>query len=328
MSTINVDIVDYSSNSFQNVTVGGAPIKMRPLQYQLRVGTLVTLATNTAQYETSFGINNLINSTGNGNTAFGFQVLQYNTTGNSNVGVGSRALNFNSTGNGNTAVGDSALQTTNVGLGNSALGQNAGYYNTAGSGNVFVGSSSGFVNTTGNSNTYVGTGAGNSMTTGNGNIFVGSSAGYNHISGGNNVFVGNSSTGATNTASDSITLGNSSNNVLRCAVTSITSLSDVRDKEDVVELTAGLEFVNELNPVSFVWNDRDENGKHGVKDFGFIAQDLKATQEKHDMAETLGLVYEENPEKLEASYGKLIPILVKAIKELSSKVEALESKKK
>jgi hypothetical protein len=55
---------------------------------------------------------------------------------------------------------------------------------------------------------------------------------------------------------------------------------------------------------------------------------LKATQEKHDMAEILGLVYEENPEKLEASYGKLIPILVKAIKELSAKVEALESKKK
>ena len=88
----------------------------------------------------------------------------------------------------------------------------------------------------------------------------------------------------------------------------------------------GLEFVKELNPVSFVWNDREEDGKHGVKDFGFIAQDLKSTQEKYEMAETLGLVYEENPEKLEASYGKLIPILVKAIKELSAKVEALENK--
>jgi hypothetical protein len=125
-----------------------------------------------------------------------------------------------------------------------------------------------------------------------------------------------------------ITLGNSSILALRCAVTSITSLSDSRDKKDVAELSAGLDFVKELNPVSFVWDDRDEAGKHDVKDFGFIAQDLKATQEKYDMAETLGLVYEENPEKLEASYGKLIPILVKAIKELSSKVEALESKKK
>ena len=96
--------------------------------------------------------------------------------------------------------------------------------------------------------------------------------------------------------------------------------------EEVTELAVGLEFVKELNPVSFVWNDREETGKHGVKDFGFIAQDLKSTQEKYEMAETLGLVYEENPEKLEASYGKLIPILVQAIKELSAKVEALENK--
>jgi len=38
------------------------------------------------------------------------------------------------------------------------------------------------------------------------------------------------------------------------------------------------------------------------------------------------LVYESNPEKLEASYGKLVPILVKAIQELTAKVEALEAK--
>jgi len=36
------------------------------------------------------------------------------------------------------------------------------------------------------------------------------------------------------------------------------------------------------------------------------------------------LVYDENPDKLEISYGKLVPILVKAVKELSDKVKALE----
>jgi hypothetical protein len=36
-------------------------------------------------------------------------------------------------------------------------------------------------------------------------------------------------------------------------------------------------------------------------------------------------VYDANPEKLEASYGKLIPVLVKAIQELSAKVTALEN---
>jgi len=34
---------------------------------------------------------------------------------------------------------------------------------------------------------------------------------------------------------------------------------------------------------------------------------------------------DENPDRLEASYGKLVPILTKAIQELSAKVTALEA---
>jgi hypothetical protein len=91
-------------------------------------------------------------------------------------------------------------------------------------------------------------------------------------------------------------------------------------------LRAGLNFINGLRPVEFVWDDRDEEGRHNVADFGFIAQDLKAAQEDAEMADVLKLVYESNPEKLEASYGKLLPILVKAIQELAAKVELLENK--
>jgi hypothetical protein len=36
-------------------------------------------------------------------------------------------------------------------------------------------------------------------------------------------------------------------------------------------------------------------------------------------------VLAENPDKLEASYGQLVPVLVNAIKELSAKVTALEA---
>ena len=60
--------------------------------------------------------------------------------------------------------------------------------------------------------------------------------------------------------------------------------------------------------------------KVGQKDLGFIAQDL---QELDD--ENLQLVYSNNPKKLEASYGRLIPVLVKAIQDLSAKVTALEN---
>ena len=40
----------------------------------------------------------------------------------------------------------------------------------------------------------------------------------------------------------------------------------------------------------------------------------------------LDLVLEDNPEKLEASYSSLIPMLTKAVQELSAKVEELENK--
>ena len=99
-------------------------------------------------------------------------------------------------------------------------------------------------------------------------------------------------------------------------------MSDARDKTSIVPIQAGLDFVRQLKPVAFTWNMRD-GGKVGVPDTGFIAQDLVKAQT--DAGVTIpGLVYAENPDKLEAAYGKLIPVLVQAIKDLTDKVEALE----
>jgi len=158
------------------------------------------------------------------------------------------------------------------------------------------------------------------------NTFIGSNSGSNLTSGLNNTAIGYNALPATATSNNSVTLGNSSITSLRCAVTSITSLSDARDKKEVEDLNVGLEFIDGLRPVKFIWDDRNEEGKHDIADFGFIAQDLKAAEEAAEMADVLKLVYDENPEKLEASYGKLIPILVKAIQELSAEVKQLKNK--
>ena len=64
-----------------------------------------------------------------------------------------------------------------------------------------------------------------------------------------------------------------------------------------------------------------DGAKVGQKDLGFIAQEL---QELDD--ENLQLVYDNNPDRLEASYGRLIPVLVQAIKELKAEVELLKNK--
>jgi len=41
--------------------------------------------------------------------------------------------------------------------------------------------------------------------------------------------------------------------------------------------------------------------------------------------EYLKMVIDENPDRLEASYGQLVPILVQAIKELSAQVKELST---
>lgn len=185
--------------------------------------------------------------------------------------------------------------------------------------NVAIGKAALNVVTSGDDNTAIGGGA-LLVTTGNNNVGIGRNAGYLNTTGGNNIFIGLASTGSSPSAINEITLGNSSHTVIRAAVTSITSLSDERDKSNVEDSTYGLELVKSLRPVTFEWDTRD-GAKKGVKDLGFIAQELQSVDNEH-----LGLVYDENPEKLEATYGRLIPVLVKAIQELTAKVEALEAK--
>lgn len=130
---------------------------------------------------------------------------------------------------------------------------------------------------------------------------------------------------AINNVSNSITLGNSSISSLKCAVQTISSLSDERDKTNIEPLNVGLDFINTLNPVKFEWNMRD-GAKVGAKDFGFIAQELAAAEDAVELQETLGLTDRNDPEKLLASYGKLVPILVQAVKELSTELNQLKEK--
>jgi hypothetical protein len=212
---------------------------------------------------------------------------------------------------------------------NTSLGYNAGFNLTSGSANTLVGAACGGNMNTGLSNTFVGNGVGGTVTSGNSNVFIGTNIanGFATFTGNNNICIGSQvANPSAGNVSNEITLGDTFITALRCAVTSITSLSDARDKKDVTDLRAGLDFVKSLRPVEFVWDERDEVGRHDIADFGFIAQDLKAAQEDAEMADVLKLVYDSNPEKLEASYGKLLPILVKAIQELAAKVELLESK--
>jgi hypothetical protein len=219
---------------------------------------------------------------------------------------------------------------TNQGAFNVGIGYRAGENNDTGANNVYIGKEAGKANTSGAQKTCVGDTAGSTST------------------GSNVTLIGYNSQPSAVSVNNEITLGDSNVSTLRCAVTTITSLSDERDKSEIKDLEYGLDFINSLQPREFVWDNRaeikkqdvlDENGEpsldddgnivtkdvefysanKGKKDFGFIAQEVKELDN-----DTLRLVYSENVEKLEMSYGKLVPILVKAIQELKAEIELLK----
>ena len=162
---------------------------------------------------------------------------------------------------------------------------------------------------------------------GSNNTLIGASiltSSSDSLSGSNNTLIGKSASPSSASVNNEMTLGHSGLNTLRCNQTSITSLSDGRDKINVAELGEGLDFVTRLKPVKFEWKTRDGNIKDGTCEAGFIAQDLQKLQKDTD-TDYLKLVMDSNPDRLEASYGKLVPILVRAIQELKSEVEQLKA---
>lgn len=88
---------------------------------------------------TFFGLSAGVNTTGDLNTAIGYQALFSNTTGGSNTAIGNDALFSNTTGIGNVAIGDQSLVYNMTGHYNVAIGHGSGtnssYNNTINIGN-------------------------------------------------------------------------------------------------------------------------------------------------------------------------------------------------
>ena len=100
------------------------------------------------------------------------------------------------------------------------------------------------------------------------------------------------------------------------------SSSDKRLKDNIELIENPLDKVNQLNGVTFDWKD-GFNNVHTFKghDIGVIAQDVL-----HILPEITKL--NEINGYYGVKYEKLTPLLIEAIKELSSKIEKLENKLK
>ena len=285
------------------------------------IGTNAGSGSLTGRFNVAVGSDAIKNNTTSSNVAIGYQAGTNNTTGHENVYIGSYAGSGSLTGRYNVAIGSEALEF-NTSSSNTAIGYQAGISNTIGRDNTYVGFQAGASGSGNHSNVAVGFLA-LSASISSSNTAIGWRAGATNTTGWNNTFIGNGAAGVAVGSSHSITLGNSSIATLRCQQTAITALSDRRDKTDISPLQLGVDFINELNPVTFTWNMRD-GGKVGIPDLGFIAQDLQELENRYDVKEHTQLVYEENPNKLEATWGRLLPIAIKAIQELSQKNKELK----
>jgi len=224
------------------------------------------------------------------------------------VFVGYRSGYAGGTGNDNIGIGSYSMDALTSGYDNTCMGHSSGGAITTGYNNVCIGHTAGTVIGTGNSNVCVGHDAGS--------LYAGSS---------NCTSLGHQAQSPTNTSTNTITLGNSSISSLRCNTTSISSLSDERDKTAIEDIPYGLDFINAMRPVEFTWNRRD--GSMGAaKDIGFIAQELAEVEMDFSSTSRTRMVSFDNPEKWEAAPNRTYPILIKAVQELSAKCEALEAR--
>ena len=237
-----------------------------------------------------------------------------------NLSLGGSALGSIGAGVANTALGTQAAFTLTTGNGNTVVGNGALALDTTGSCNVAVGVCALYSSVGGVGNTALGTAAGDQVTSGSCNTFVGFDAGSTNTSGSRNVVIGALGTSSTATISNEVSIWGGTTVARFVQGAAVWSFpSDGRRKENVADLTLGLDFVSELDPRTFDWK---EDGKHSA---GFIAQELDAVVEKFG-ADYLGVVSKDDPECYTVAQGALIPVLVNAIKELAAEVAELKAK--
>lgn len=343
-----------NTNGNENVAIGFQSSYLNAGDDNIALG-YQTLYNNTASDNIALGYHSMYsNTTGDNNIAIGPIALYKNTTGKSNTVVGSNALYANTTGNYNSAFGNDVLNYNTAGYDNTGMGDESLFYTSTGSFNTALDNQSLKANTTGNSNVAIGFEALYSNSTGHDLTGLGTSANVSSDGLNNSTAVGN---GATITASNQVRVGNSSVTSISGAV-GWTTFSDGRYKQNIKQNVPGLLFINKLQPITYTLNAvalekklQDDEASIKTKDSrplpdvknnpvmqqalqekskiiytGFIAQDVEkaATSLNYDFSGV------DKPKDLQHSfyglrYADFVVPLVKAVQELSTKNDSLQS---
>jgi len=101
-----------------------------------------------------------------------------------------------------------------------------------------------------------------------------------------------------------------------------TVTSDARDKTEFAPVPHGLDFISALEPTEYQFRagGRESEQGDGKRRYGFLAQDVLALEGDDPV-----ITDAEDSENLKLKESQLIPVLVNAVKELSSQVEDLRA---
>jgi hypothetical protein len=308
-----------------NVSIGGDSMYAVPAGQAVAGVVAIGLEAVKGSASTTTDIDNTV--------AVGRAALKSLTSGQRNTAVGFESLKSNTIGDRNTAVGYQALESfvadTDAHGHNTAVGHNAMQGNVTGTDNTAIGNSSAFSGT-------------NNMTSGDDNTFLGSLTSPSSATPTNQTVIGK---GATGTGNNEIALGNTSVSAIKAQVTSITAYSsDERTKKDIADYDLkGVDFIKELNLKTYIYKNPadfpdeirdskwDEDGVDKPLDptetqVGLIAQEVEAALAKHGVGNTETYAPTQDSGIKTLTYGNLIFPLIKAVQELSARVEELEKK--
>jgi hypothetical protein len=285
------------------------------------------------------------NTIGDGNTAVGARALQTfvgdnnagktNTTGGENTFMGWNAGAVLSTGDNNTIIGSQAnasasgaTNQTAIGQGCTAVGDNSVTLGNASVTAVYASSDSGaVVHCAGigdGTDTLVAIDTSNNVKINGAGVQDTGNPGWTFIAGNSNQ--GSILEHACGDAGETIATFRTTSGVAGSIATSGTSTtfatsSDYRLKENEVAISDGLTRLNQLKPYRFNWkHDKDTTVD------GFFAHEVseivpEAIVGLKDAVNDKGEI---DPQGIDQS--KIVPLLVKAVQELSAKVTELENK--
>jgi hypothetical protein len=256
-----------------------------------------------------------------------------------NLAIGCHALSgaLASGATNNIAIGNYAFEDLTIAKYSTAVGANAGMNVTTGYANTCLGYYTGTQTTTGDYNTFLGYGAGAAANNTTRAIALGQDV---------------------TAASNDFSFGRSGNVVTNDfdADANWSRASDVRLKKNITDQKLGLDFINDLRTIKYNWKpsteldendaalnqlrvDKDSNPVDH-EDFdgtvvnnmnttatmhNFIAQEVKAALDKEGVSDFGGWKEDQYGVQQVSREMFIIP-LVKAVQELSAKVDTLEAK--